>query len=152
MMLGAPQSVYNGGLLRASVRYFDQDRERPGLPQDVAALVDTLASDAAGIQLVNLSPTETRHLIVQAGAFGEHRFTDVRFQDSSREGLEKNPYTWMRQEKKSIENVCLVNGKYFAIQLPPATSIRVVANMKRFVNQPSYAFPWHGDRIPVPFQ
>ena len=78
LTLGAPQSVYNGGLLRATVRYFDADRNRPGLPQDVAALVDKLGEDCAGIQLVNLSRSECRNLIVSAGAFGEHQFTGLR--------------------------------------------------------------------------
>ena len=72
--MGAPQSIYTGGLLRATVRYFDTDRTRPGLPPDVAALVDKLGADSAGIQLVNLNPGETRNLIVQAGAFAEHEF------------------------------------------------------------------------------
>ena len=152
VMLGAPQSVYNGGLLRASVRYFDPDRKRPGLPRDVTALVDKLASDVTGVQLVNLSTTETRNLIVGAGAFGEHRFTDVRFKEESQQGLEKNPYTWLREERNPVDKVAPINGKYFAVQLPPATRIRLDIGMKRFANQPSYAFPWHGDRIPVPFQ
>ena len=78
--MGAPQSVYNGGLLRSTVRYFDQDRRRPGLPADVATLVDKLESDRAGVQLVNLNRTETRRVIVQAGAFGEHQFAKLRFE------------------------------------------------------------------------
>ena len=136
--LGAPQSVYNGGLLRATVRYFDRDADRPGLPRDVAALVDTLESDRAGIQLVNLSRTETRNVIVQAGAFGEHQFTEVRFQEAS-------------QDKPS-ERTIPIDARHFAVQLPPSTRIRLEVGMRRFVNQPSYAFPWHGDKIPVPFQ
>jgi hypothetical protein len=28
---------------------------------------------------------------------------------------------------------------------------RVQAGLNRFSNTPSYAFPWHGDGIPVPF-
>ena len=152
VMLGAPQSVYNGGLLRATVRYFDPDRRRPGLPQDVAALVDTLASDSAAIQFVNLSTTDTRRLIVGAGAFGEHQFTDARFKEVNLEALEKNPYTWIREEKQQVDRIAPINGKYFAVELPPATSIRVVTGMRRFANQPSYAFPWHGGGIPVPFQ
>ena len=47
-MMGAPHSVYHGGLLRATVRYFDKDRVRPGLPQEVGALVDMLAPDGGG--------------------------------------------------------------------------------------------------------
>ncbi len=131
VMMGAPQAVYNGGLLRAQVRYFDPDRGRPGVPQDVAVLVDELTANSTGIQLVNLSPTEERSLIIQAGAFGEHQFTRVTTDggDSAQ-----------------------VDGRHFSVQLPPATAIRVHAGMSRFVNKPSYAFPWHGDEIPVPFQ
>ncbi len=55
----------------------DSDRWRPGLPLDVAALVDSLAPARAGIQLVNLSASETRCLIVQAGGYDEHSFTGV---------------------------------------------------------------------------
>ena len=132
--LGAPQSVYHGGLSRATVRYFDADRARPGLPEDAAALVDELGPDSVGIQLVNVSRTETRRLVVQAGAFGEHRFTQVKYRAGDNQG--------------SVP----VDGKHFAVELPPSTSIRVEAGLRRFVNDPSYAFPWHEDRIPVPFQ
>jgi len=76
MTMGCPQPVYNGGLVQATVRYFDADRARPGLPQDVAALVDELSGDRVGVQLVNTSRSETRRLIVQAGAYGEHAFTE----------------------------------------------------------------------------
>ncbi len=135
LMFGAPQSVYNGGLLRATVRYFDADARRPGLPPDVAALVDELRSDGVGVQLVNTGNEHTRKVVVQAGAFGEHDFTEVVYMDG-------NGGT-ARQ---------MVHEKYFAVDLPPSTSIRLDAGLRRFVNQPSYAFPWHGDTIPVPFQ
>ena len=39
LTLGAPQIIYNGGLLHCRLRYFDADRKRPGLPPDAAALV-----------------------------------------------------------------------------------------------------------------
>jgi hypothetical protein len=129
-MLGSPHSVYHGGLLPATVRYYDSDLVRPGLPQDVGALVDMLTSDGVGIQLVNMSRTETRKLIVQAGAFGQHQFTELRYG----------------------EKIVPVDSKYFEIQLPPSTTIRVEVGLKRFVNDPSYAFPWHSGSIPVPFQ
>lgn len=118
--MGTPQTIYNGGLLRATVRYFDADLQRPGLPQDVAALVDLLKADETGIQLVNLNPTESRKLIVQAGAFGEHSFTTI------------------ADGKSQIE----VNSPYFVVELAPAGSIHLIAGMKRFQNKPSYAFPW----------
>ena len=63
------------------MRYFDSDRKRPGLPLDVAALADSLEPEKVGIQLVNLSASETRRLIVQAGGYGEHNFTTVNFNE-----------------------------------------------------------------------
>lgn len=138
VMLGAPQAVYTGGLLRATVRYFDPDRVRPGVPEDVAALVDQLGSDVAGVQLANLNRTETRNVVIQAGAFGEHQFTKVQFQETDGES--------------SSERVVPVDAKFFAVELPPSRTIRLEIGLRRFANPPSYAFPWHGDKIPVPYQ
>ena len=45
-----------------------------------------------------------------------------------------------------------LDSKYLAVELPPNTSIRLNLGMRRYVNTPSYAFPWHGGKIPVPFQ
>ena len=137
--LGAPQTIYNGGLLRARVRYFDRDRRRPGLPPDVAALVEKLEADRTVLQLVNLSATESRNLIVQAGAFGEHSFTEVKYLDPQ-EGANQNA---------PVEKRIPVNKKYFAVQLPPASGINLDVGTRRFVNRPSYAFPWHGDKVPL---
>ncbi len=133
LMLGAPQSVYHGGLLRATVRYFDPDRARPGLPQDVAALVDQIEDTGAGVQLVNLNPDQARRVIVQAGAFGEHEFSEVRY------------------EKDGATRAVAVAGQWIAVDLQPSAAIRLDIGMRRFTNDPSYAFPWHGDQIPVPF-
>ncbi|MBM3933220.1 MAG: hypothetical protein FJ319_02790 [SAR202 cluster bacterium] len=133
---GTPQAIYNGGLLRATVRYHDQDRQRPGLPEDVAALVDKLGPDVVGLQLVNTSPTASRSVIVQAGAFCEHRFTNLRHGEGVSDSVSVVP----------------VDSKYFSVQLPPSTAIRVEAGLKRHSAKPSYAFPWHGDAIPSPFQ
>ena len=134
--MGAPQTIYCGGLLRATVRYYDGDRSRPGLPPDVAALVDELGPDVVGLQLVNTHRDQARHCIVQAGAFGEHSFTQIRYRQQGRDG----------------DTVTPVDARYFAVRLPPSTSIRVAAGLNRFTNTPSYAFPWHGEEIPVPFQ
>ena len=132
--LGAPQTIYNGGLLRATVRYFDNVRQRPGLPRDVAALVDSLGPEHVGIHLVNLNTDQPRNLIVQAGAFCEHEFTSISYADSD-------------SEKRVVED-----SQYVTVELPPSTSIRMTLGMRRFVNNPSYIFPWHKDKIPTPFQ
>ena len=150
--MGAPQNIYHGGLNRATVRYFDQDRARAGLPRDVAALVDSLTPEGAGVQLVNTSRTETRNLIVQAGAFGEHQFTEVRFQEESQPDLARSPYRWLRDPYEKADRVVRLDSKYLAVQLPPNTAVHLDLGMRRYVNTPSYAFPWHGGKIPVPFQ
>ena len=63
VMMGAPQAVYNGGLLRAQVRYFDPDRGRPGVPQDVAVLVDELTANSTGIQLLTDTQIPLRSVV-----------------------------------------------------------------------------------------
>ena len=37
------------------------------------------------------------------------------------------------------------------MQLVISTAIRVGAELDRFCNAPSFAFPWQGEGIPVPF-
>ena len=132
--LGAPQAIYNGGLVRATVRYFDADRRRPGLPEDVAAFVDRIADRGAGVHLVNTSIDREHAIILQAGAFAEHRFETVR----------------VRGDESAA--VTGVHGKSFTVVLPPGTSLELDIGMSRFAYRPSYAFPWHTDGIPVPFQ
>jgi hypothetical protein len=128
--MGSPQSIYTGGLLRATVRYFDSDHSRPGLPSDVVVLVDKLNAEGASIHVVNLNTSEMRNMIVQAGAFAEHEFVKLEY------------------DGQTIP----MKSKYFAIQLLPATSIQVNMVMRRFAYQPTYAFPWHNGKIPVPYQ
>lgn len=147
--MGSPQTLYNGGILRATVRYFDPQRRRPGLPNDVAALVDSLSADRAGIQLVNTNTEEARHLIVQAGAFGEHSFTDVSFENETADYDGVNPGQRVRADRISTSATTRVNGKYFAVEMPPMTSIRLDCGLKRFGNNPSYAFPWHEGGVPI---
>ena len=123
MMLGAPSTVYNGGLLRATVRYFDSERGRAGLPQGMAALVDGLGRSRVGVQLVNLGRQETRRVVVQAGAFGEHRFGTISYADG--------------QGDREVQ----VGATHLAVVLPPGSSIGLECGLERFSNKPSYAFP-----------
>lgn len=64
-------------VLHSRLRYFDPQRRRAGLPQDVAALVHELKDDSVTVTLVNVNQVESRDLIVQAGAYAEHLFTDA---------------------------------------------------------------------------
>lgn len=147
--MGTPATLYNGGMLRATVRYFDADEHRPGLPPDVAALVDELGSEKAGIHLVNTSVDETRRVIVQAGAFGEHSFTTVNYVDEPLDYDEGNPGRRNRADHKSVNSSVSVDGKHFSVELPPMTSIRLDCGIDRFSNDPSYAFPWHDGKVPI---
>ena len=148
LTLGAPQLMYNGGLLHATLRYFDPERSRAGLPPDVAALVTRIEAERAILQLVNLNPFETREVIVQAGTFGEHEFTRVKYQvRTDPETLQPEHLT--RADFRFADRFVDVNRKFFAVLLPPGTGLTLDMGMKRFANQPTYAFPWHGDHIPV---
>lgn len=130
-MLGAPNHIYHGGLLHSSVRYFDPVEKRPGIPEDVAALVRQVNKGGISLQLVNLHPTETRYVVIQGGMFGEHQITRIR-------QVIDYPYQFDT-----------IDQKYFTIELAPGAVGQLEIGLDRFVNDPTYAFPWHGDEIPV---
>ena len=140
LTLGAPQIIYNGGLLHCQVRYFDAIAERPGLPPDVAALVERIDGGGITLRLVNLSPFGNRDVIVQAGAFGEHRFTTAQYEACSSDypGVAKEysaPPLETETERVDVED------KHLRVHLPPASEITLELGMARHVNQPSYEGP-----------
>ncbi|WP_435366125.1 hypothetical protein [Haloarchaeobius sp. DYHT-AS-18] len=119
LTMGAPQPVYYGGLVMAQVRYFDRGRERPGLPAGVAALVSRVDDDGIDLTLVNTGGQD-QELVVQAGAYGEHEFTKIRY-----DGEETRPGA---------------NG--VTVSVPSGARITLSADLDRFVNDPTYALPW----------
>lgn len=123
MIMGAPFPCFNGGLVCARVRYFDAERRRPGLPEDVAALVEKLEGERTVVQLVNTSALDERQLIVQGGAYREHAFTAVEWDGKRTE----------------------VDNSFFAVELPPGASVRLEIGTRCYVNEPTYAFPWCAD-------
>jgi hypothetical protein len=140
LTLGAPQMLYNGGMLMAPLRYFDAERKRPGLPPDIGALVEKVEEERLVVQLVNLSAVEGRKVLVQAGTLGEHRFTGVEYSvlTSVYPGVvEDYAAPPVEQGKEEIE----VNSPHFQIELPPGTEIRLEIGFKRHTNEPSYEFP-----------
>jgi hypothetical protein len=88
----------------------------------VAALVSGLSADRAELTVVNLSATERREMLIQAGGMGEHEFTEVEVDGASQR--------------------VAVSGKTLAVVLPPRTQARLELGMKRFVHEPSLAPPW----------
>jgi hypothetical protein len=124
MTMGTPGAVYHGGLLHASVRYFDPKRRRPGLPEHVAALVARISAEGIELTLVNTDPLESRELIVQGGAFGEHRFTVAQY-----------------ESVPGVERKVTIDSKHLWVRLGPSAQAHLRLGMRRFAEQPSYAWP-----------
>ena len=144
LTLGAPQVVYYGGMLLCSVRYYDVRRRRPGLPEDVAALVHNVEAECVVLTLINLNPLASRELIVQAGGLGEHEFVKARYdlRTSDWPGV-VGEYAAPKLETQT-EDVA-IGGRYFQVNLPPATQIMLELTLRRLVNAPSYQnMPWEG--------
>ena len=120
LMLGGLEPGHCGYPLHARVRYFDPERRRPGLPEDVAALVETLSGGEATVSLVNLDQVRGRTVIVQGGAYGEHRVTGVTVDG----------------------HTTPVNCSSFSVRLAPGCGARLMVKADRYVNQPTFAFPW----------
>lgn len=125
LMLGAPNHIYHGGLLHTSVRYFDPQRMRSGIPEDVAALVDQINDNGISLQLVNLHPSDAKEVIIQAGMFGEHQFGMVK-------QVEQYPYQFKT-----------VDDHAFMVELAPGSVGSLEIEIDRFVNKPTYLFPWY---------
>ena len=121
MAFGSPAPVYHGGLLHACLRYFDPLKKRPGLPGHTAALVEEIRPDGLTFSLVNTDPLETRNVVVQAGAFGEHAFTEVALDGA--------------------DTPTPINAKAFQVALGPGARVRITAGLKRFVHSPTYEYP-----------
>ncbi|MDH5439626.1 MAG: hypothetical protein OEY31_03385 [Candidatus Bathyarchaeota archaeon] len=130
LTLGAPGIIYFGGLLPVRIRYFDLERKRPGLPPDVSALVEKLEAKRTVLTLINLNPRESRDVVVQAGAFGEHQFSEVRYK-AKRDGSSQ-----LEDRKTRVDEKCL------HVHMLPATKIGLDLETELFVNRPTYAFPW----------
>jgi hypothetical protein len=106
--------------MHTRVRYFDPIHNRAGLPPDVAALVTGIKGDTTTVQLVNTNPVESRKVVVQTGAYGEHQCLSVQIGD------EVHP----------------INARHFTIDLAPGAGADVVITAQRYANKPTFAFPW----------
>jgi hypothetical protein len=130
---GGPQTIYWGGMAQGKVRYFDPAANRAGLPADVAALVSQVGAGGITLTLVNLSAHADREVIIGAGSFGEHRFGEVTV-DAAHGDC---------SETIAVNDTCLT------VDLRPGTEIELQLGMSYFCQQPSYAFPWHSEGVPV---
>lgn len=122
---GGPQVIYHGGLLHTKLRYFDAAGQRPGLPPDTGALVTAMDGDSVTVSLYNLHPGREAALVIQGGAFGEHRITHVR-EISDADNTATSP----------------VNDRWLRLVLPAGRSIDLELQLQRYAFQPSYIQPF----------
>lgn len=119
---GTPGIVYHGGLLNTRVFHFDPVEGKPGLPHNVAALVHKVSADSVDITLVSTDVLQTRKLIIQAGAFREHRFTTATFGDG---------------------RTVAVDGPHIELVLAAGAQCEIHLGMALHANtDPSYLRPW----------
>lgn len=120
LTLGGNDPGTSGNIVHSRLRYFDPERQRAGLPEGVAALVEKIRPDDVVVTLVNTDQVYARKIIVQAGAYGEHQCTSVTMGD------------------KTVQ----VDGRHFAVTLAAGAGETLTVAMKRYANQPVLAMPW----------
>jgi hypothetical protein len=106
--------------LHSRFRYFDPEKRRAGMPEDVGALVEKLGPDSATLTLVNTNPVEPRTVTVQAGGYGEHHFDSVTL------------------EGKTTP----VGGPLLTVRIEPGSGATMEFKMTRYKNRPTLAHPW----------
>ncbi|MFI6875264.1 hypothetical protein ACIBL6_17685 [Streptomyces sp. NPDC050400] len=121
---GTPQVLYNGGLLPTRLAYWDAGRGRPGLPPDVAALVDTVTADRVRVELVHTGHRHPRTVVVQAGGFGEGRIERV-VTESAQSGHPGDPRAYVAPEPVLHSGEIPVGAGHLTVELPPGRRIRL---------------------------
>ncbi|MEU8569358.1 hypothetical protein AB0C51_13525 [Streptomyces pathocidini] len=134
---GTPQVLYNGGLLPTRLAYHDADRGRPGLPPDVAALVDTVGPDRTGVELVHTGLGGTRTAVVQAGAFGEHRI-DTALITEGGAGYPGDPRAYTAPAVDTTTREVPVGGPRLTVELPPGRRIRLDLRLTPYAYRPAH--------------
>ncbi|MEO7190866.1 MAG: hypothetical protein ABI051_07385 [Vicinamibacterales bacterium] len=120
LTLGGLPSGRDGGLLNARLRYFDPVRDRAGLPQDISALVSQISDRSSTVTLVNLNQSESHTVIVQGGAYGEHRIDSVSVAGTQRP----------------------VRGRSVRLVLAPGAGSEITMAMTRYALKPTVRFPF----------
>ena len=120
LMLGGLPTGRDGHPLHARLRYFDPERRRAGVPEDVAALVTRISATETSVTLVNTNQVEARTVVVQGGGYGEHRIVTA-----------------------SVDGVTSdVDDSSFTVRLAPGAGGEVALTMSRYAYPPTLAFPW----------
>jgi hypothetical protein len=119
LTLGGVHPGVGGNVLIAQLRYFDYERRRAGLPDDVAALVEKLTADEATVTLVNTNQLQPRTLIVQGGPYAEHEIV------AAAHGGRETP----------------VGRRHVRITLAPGAGSQLTLRLKRHAHPPTLNQP-----------
>ncbi len=84
-----------------------------------------MSDDRLTLSLVNVSPVESRTLVIQGGSFGEHQIVAV-----TQEGVRTR-----------------VADSSFQVVLAPGSGTTLEIEQRRYVNKPGYEFPWTGEAL-----
>ena len=122
LTMGGPQPLWSGGLLHAELRYFDAARRRPGLPEDVGALVTAIDKETVRVALVNISQVRPREVIVQTGAYGENQCDRVEVEGRT----------------------APIANRFFTVRLAPGAGAGLTIHRRLMANRPTLALPWPG--------
>ena len=90
------------------------------MPDGVGALVEKLEDDSTTVTLVNTDQVTGRRVIIQGGAYAEHRFESVS----------------INGEKIDVDSTC------FTVELAPGAGATLTVETKRYASQPTFAYPW----------
>jgi hypothetical protein len=117
---GGMEPDRRGNLVNSRLRYFDPERKRAGLPEDVAALVSEMSDTGTVVTLVNVSTTTPRTVVVQGGAYAEHVIESV---DSNGQTVP-------------------VGKPNFTVTLNPGSGGKLMLKMKRYAGDATVKFPF----------
>jgi len=115
-----PHHAKGTSLLRMQLWPYDPVERRPGLPPDVAVMIDRITPGGVRVHVVNLSQGEPRTLMLRAGAYGEHQCLRVRRHNNTTE----------------------IGRNHFVVQLEPGCGGTLEIDLRRHANPPSAGFPW----------
>ncbi|UKM66499.1 hypothetical protein GSB9_03089 [Flavobacteriaceae bacterium GSB9] len=124
LMMAGLDPGRGGGPLHARLRYFDPERKRAGVPDDVAALIDEISAGHVAVNLVNINQLESREVVLQVGSYAEHQCSHIEI------------------GRRKVQ----INNSSFWVKLLPGAGTRITIFTKRYANRPTLSFPW--DRTP----
>ena len=86
-----------------------------------------MTADSTIVSLVNVSPVETRTLVIQAGGYGEHQFMNL------------------TMDNRSMK----LDSMHLVVRLEPGCGARLTFGTRRYANQPTLAMPWDLTTMPT---